>query len=276
MATTGDDDGDAVAGTPWRDFPLLVGEEPVGVLSVRAATDDGLEARQERVVAQLAPTVALVARAVALAVEAEHARSDLSCEREAERNRILADLHDDLGPMLAGMSMRVGAAQQLSPTPALAALAEDLAAARSDLRRIVAGLTPSALAGQGAEVAITRLVDSFRTDTGPDIELVGGVPAGLGPESTIAVYRTVAEAVTNALRHADPSHVTVRIEHHVHADAGTLTVSVADDGRGGVVVPGVGLTSLRSRARDLGGTLDVSRTPPVGTLLTLTLPDAHR
>ena len=91
----------------WTTLPLLVGEQRVGTMAVRADHPEGLEARQDQVVRQLAPTVALAARAVDLAVEAQHARNDVIRERQAERARILGDLHDGLGPSLVGMSMRV-------------------------------------------------------------------------------------------------------------------------------------------------------------------------
>lgn len=258
----------------WRGFPLVVGDEHVGVLTVRAPSVDGLEVRQERAIRQLVPTVALVARAVTSALEAEHARSDLTRERIAERGRILADLHDDLGPVLAGMSMRVEAARHATPAPTLDALAQDLATARADLRRIVAGLTPAALHGQEAGTAIAQLVDSFRTDTGPIVRLHGVVPPDLGPETALTVYRTIAEAVTNALRHASPTLVAVEVEQS--ADDGTLALRITDSGgRSGTphIVPGVGLTSLRARAEALGGTLHVTTNP---TVVRLTLPAADR
>lgn len=256
-------------------FPLVVGDDHVGVLTVRAPSADGLEVRQERAIRQLVPTVALVARAVTSALDAEHARSDLTRERAAERGRILADLHDDLGPVLAGISMRVEAARHATPAPTLDALAEDLATARADLRRIVAGLTPTALQGQEAGTAIAQLVNSFRTDNGPVIRLQGAVPADIGAETALTVYRTIAEAVTNALRHASPTLVTVQVEQA--PDDGTLALSITDSGAPSAttphIVPGVGLTSLRSRAEALGGTLVVTTDP---TVVRLTLTRADR
>ena len=264
------DDVDAPDG--WSAHPLVVGSERVGTLLVQPSHSEGLEARQGRVVEQLLPTVALVARAVALAVDAEHARLDVAHERDAERARILADLHDDLGPVLAGMSMRVAATRARHPIAELDALAEDLASCRSDLRRIVAGFAPAALRTGDAGAAIADLVDSFAAAGGPQVALVGAVPDGVGGTTGVVLYRTVAEGITNAVRHAAPDHITVRIERV--AELG-LRLTVTDDGSGGVVVPGVGLSSLRARAAELGGTLEVAPAEPDGTMLTLTLPEGQ-
>jgi signal transduction histidine kinase len=85
----------------------------------------------------------------------------------------------------------------------------------------------------------------------------------------VAVYRSVAEGVANALRHGHAQHVAVRV---VTSPGGDTHVDVRDDGVGGVIVPGVGLTSLRRRAEHLGGTLSIRPQQPVGTHLHLELP----
>lgn len=252
----------------WTVYPLVVGEDRVGTMTVRHRDDEGLENRQVRVIGQLAPTVALVARAVGLAVDAQHARSDVVRERELERARILADLHDDLGPSLAGMGMRVAALRSANPSLELTELARDLAACRADLRRIVSALTPEPLVHADLAGALTSLIASFETSSGPAVRLAS---AGMGDvEGSVAVltYRFVAEGVTNALRHASPDEVVVSV---AMLDSG-LRVTVRDDGRGGPVSPGVGLTSLRTRARELGGQLSHHEHPGGGLELTLLVP----
>ena len=266
-------DDDPSAPEQWTVHPLEVGGDQVGTLLIESADPEGPEARQEKVVAQLLPTVALVARAVGLAVEAEHARRDVARERDAERKRVMSDLHDGLGPVLAGMSMRVQAALRTPGTAdtetLLADLAADLAASRTDLRRIVSGITPSVLDEGDLEAALRSLVRSFGEPVdGPRVSLA--VPAGVAasPAVEVAVYRCVAEGVTNALRHAAASSIDVRVE----ADLGQIRVDVVDDGRGGPVVPGVGLSSLAQRAHSLGGCLRVGAAGPGGTHLHVELP----
>ena len=249
---------------------LVVAGERVGTLSIRPEHPEGPEPRQARMVARLLPTVALVAHAVALAIEADHARQDVARERDLERSRILGDLHDGVGPVLAGLSMRVQAELRRAPTPLLQALAAELADCRGDLRRIVSGLTPSALHDGDLAGALARLADSFANED-RTISLrtrLGPTPA-LTPEVTVAVYRCVAEGITNALRHGNPSQVTVEVRV---GTAGRIEIDVCDDGTGGTVVPGVGLTSLLRRAEQLGGHLRVEQQQPTGVRLHVELP----
>jgi signal transduction histidine kinase len=257
----------------WVLHPLLVGGDQVGALLVEYGNNEGPELRQQRVVAQLLPTVALVARAVGLAVEAEHARRDVARERDAERTRILGDLHDGLGPVLAGMSMRVQATlrttRDADHAELLTDLSADLARSRTDLRRLVAGITPSVLDDGDLGSALDRLVHSFRSTTGgPALDLDVQLSVALPSEVQVAVYRSVAEGVTNALRHARASRigVSVRTTHD------EVLVDVFDDGAGGPVVPGVGLSSLAKRAESLGGCIEVFAGGPRGTRLQLRLP----
>ncbi len=253
----------------WELHALVVGGDRVGTLLLEPSHREGSEPRQQRTAAQLLPTVALVAKAVSLAVEADHARRDVARQRDAERARILGDLHDGLGPVLAGMGMRVRAEMRREPTPVLESLAGDLAACRTDLRRIVSGLTPSVLVDGDLATALARLVGSF-DGHGPlvalDVRLDGGLPLSL--DVAVAVYRSVAEGVTNALRHAQARRVTVTVRRTA---GGRVAVDVGDDGIGGPIVWGVGLSSLRRRAAELGGVLDVAA-HGTGTRLTVDLP----
>ena len=250
------------------DHPLLVGGDRVGTLLVDSDDPEGPEPRQARMVEQLLPTVGLVVRAVGLAVEAEHARQDVARERDVERARILGDLHDGLGPVLAGMSMRVQAELRRRPTPLLVSLASELAQGRGDLRRIVSGLTPSALHDADLAGALRRLVATFEGD-GRHVGLELAVQRPPTGDRAVAVYRFVAEGITNALRHGQASHVAVRV---ATTAAGHVAVDVRDDGVGGPIAPGVGLTSLRQRAEQLGGSLAVGPYEGGGVLLHVELP----
>lgn len=253
----------------WIDHRLLIGGDSVGTLLLNPEDPEGPEPRQTRMVEQLLPTVALVCRAVGLAIEAEHARQDVARERDTERARILGDLHDGLGPVLAGMSMRVQAELRRTPSPLLEALAPELAEARGDLRRIVSGLTPSALHDADLTAALERLIATFDGDDDRHVGLEVAVEHPLAREVSIAVYRCVAEGITNAMRHGRASHVAVRVATTV---AGIVIVNVRDDGVGGPIAPGVGLTSLRQRAEQLGGSLAVGSCDEGGVLLHVELP----
>jgi signal transduction histidine kinase len=252
----------------WVLYPLLVGGDRVGTLFLEPAHPEGPEPRQQRTIAQLLPTVSLVAKAVSLAVEADHARQDVARQRDAERARILGDLHDGLGPILVGMSMRVRAELRQRPTPLLEALASELADCRGDLRRIVSGLTPSVLDDADLPTALQRLVSSF-VGHGPAVALDVSLAEDLSAEIAVAVYRSVAEGVTNALRHARAEQVWVKVRT---MPTGRVHVDVSDDGIGGPIAYGVGLSSLRRRAHELGGTLHVAAEHETGTRLHVELP----
>jgi signal transduction histidine kinase len=252
----------------WIAYPLDVGRDQVGTLVIQPSNPEGPEPHQEQVVRRMLPTVALMTRAVDLAVTAELARRDVARQREQERSRILGDLHDGVGPELAGLSMAVQAELRTNPTPLLATLASGLANARGDLRRIVSGLTPSALQDTDLEVALARLIESFQAADG-QVELSTDLGPGIAPDVAVAVYRSVAEGVANALRHGRADHVTV---HVAASEDGTIHVDVHDNGAGGAIVPGVGLTSLQRRAEDLGGRLSIRPQQPTGVHLHLELP----
>jgi signal transduction histidine kinase len=262
----GPDEPDPTTGV--EEHPLLVGGARVGTLQVYPRHPEGPEPRQELALAQLLPTVALMTRAVGLAVEADQARRDVDRERDAERARILGDLHDGLGPALAGMSMRVQAEARRAPTPLLQSLATGLTEARGDLRRVVSDLTPSALRDTSLEAALHGLVADLAGDDA-HVDLDATLATEPSEETAVAVYRSVAEGVANALKHGRAAHVLVHVRV---APSGAVEVDVRDDGAGGAVVPGVGLTSLRRRAEQLGGNVHVEPARPGGIHLHVEFP----
>jgi signal transduction histidine kinase len=254
----------------WELYPLDVGRERVGVLLIDPGDPEGSEPHQERIVRRMLPAIALIARAVDLAVAAEQARQDVARQRDQERTRILSDLHDGVGPQLAGMSMRVQAQLRRDPTPLMRSLATGLASARGDLRRIVSGLTPSALHDTDLTGALVNLVESFDA-ADRRVLLETQVDPGIPDEVAVAVYRSVAEGVANSLRHGRAQTVKVRV---VALQQHAISVDIFDDGMGGVIVEGVGLTSLRRRAEHLGGCLTIGPHQPSGVHLHLELPRA--
>ena len=123
-----------------------------------------------------------------------------------------------LGPALAGMSMRVQATLRDDPSPEYAALladlADGLAASRTDLRRIVAGLTPSALDDGDLGPALrawSRRSGGQHEGPRVSLETALGACALCLRRLQVAVYRCVAEGVTNALRHASASAIDVSV-----------------------------------------------------------------
>jgi len=223
--------------------------------------------------ADLARQVAPSAAAVRLTRDLQTARERLVTAREEERRRLRSDLHDGVGPTLSGARMQVRAClgRDVSPEVAatLGALAEDLSQASAEIRRVIDGLRPPAL-DRGLEEALRAAVrrydgiDSVRVDL--DLaENLDGFPAAV----EVATYRVLDEALSNAVRHAEPTTVSVRL---VRSDD-RLELTVRDDGTGFVAAreDGVGLTSMRERCEELGGQLDLTTTPS-GTMVQATFP----
>jgi signal transduction histidine kinase len=140
-----------------------------------------------------------------------------------------------------------------------------------DVRRLVDGLRPPALDELGLAGALGEELRRLERATGVRCTLdVPDVLPALPAAVEVAALRIALEATTNALRHASASGCAVRLA----ADDGCLTVDVQDDGTGLPVdpVPGVGLSSMRERAEEVGGTLTAVGRPGGGTTVRAVLP----
>jgi signal transduction histidine kinase len=203
--------------------------------------------------------------------------------REEERRRIQRDLHDGLGPTLAGIGLQLGVAKGLvrsDPDAAeamLQRLDELVGTAVGDVRRILEDLRPPALDHLGLVSAIkegTSYLTRHSDNDGFTISVeVSGNMDGLPATIEVAAFRIVMEAVTNAYRHARASRCSVSL-----ARRSNLEISIADDGVGvsGEHQPGIGIESMCQRAVELGGTCVLHQRPGGGTLVRAELPMALR
>ena len=222
-----------------------------------------------RAVAALARTIARLRSAQRLMVEAV----------ESERRRLRQELHDGLGPALAGIALGVRAAgsavgaQAPATAELLGRLADETEASLEEVRRIVYDLRPPALDQLGLRGAV--LAHAERCCGGPGapalhIEIPGlpDLPAAV----EMATYRIAVEAITNTMRHAAAQRLILRL----NANQDRVLLEVEDDGLGLPVdlVPGVGLTSMRERADSVGGHLEISSGGAGGTLIRAVLPTA--
>jgi signal transduction histidine kinase len=249
----------------------------VGRLVLGARRD---ESRSDaRLVADVARHLAAAALAVRRADDLRHSRERIVAAREEERRRLRRDLHDGLGPALAGIDMQLAGARALlasRPDAARAALgdvARDASATVADVRRLVNGLRPPALDDLGLAFAIREQAErlSRPTDGHPlDVEVtVEGDLRGLPAAVEVAAFRIAQEALVNVARHADATRCSVRLSRN-----GALELVVEDDGGGLATAAraGVGLVSMRERAAELGGTLQVAPRPARGTVVRALLP----
>ena len=252
-------------------FAVTEGSDRLGTLTVgRRTTSSRFTRRERRTLEAVADQVGTLLRQATLSAEIQGHREQLVTAREDERRRLRRDLHDGVGPSLAGIAMQLdGLAGRLAESPELAARAEaardDLRRTVSSVRRMVDGLRPPALDDMGLDGALRELVDRYDGRVSLRCDLPRDLPAA----TEAAAYLITSEAVTNAMRHADCDHCQVDL-----APASPwLVISVADDGHG---IPesaprGVGLTSMRDRAAEVGGLLEVTTTPH-GTVVRTHLP----
>ena len=248
--------------THSRTLPLQLGGNEVGemVVGLRAG-DMSLAAGDEQVLRIVAPLLAQTLHARALAAELLESRASTITAIEDERRRLRRDLHDGLGPTLTGVAFATDAARnQLQSNPERAdALLErlrgDTTSAIAEVRRLVEGLRPPALDELGLVGALRQQASALHTEGGSSLRVTISAPAEL-PEMSAAVevttYRVVVEALTNAARHAGATAAQVELD----VDGGVFRLSVQDDGHGATAwKPGVGMSSMRERVEQVGGTL---------------------
>jgi signal transduction histidine kinase len=200
--------------------------------------------------------------------------------QESERRAIARDLHDSVGQALTAIRLQLqilGASEVPGGTEAVARMLGLVDGSLGEIRRAVQRLGPAVLEDLALDEALRRLVDDFSGPTQRVLRLqLAGVP--LPPALETTCYRVVQEALTNAIRHAEASHVEVE----VIADTTSLRVEVRDDGRGlpaGVAsaAQGSGLAGMEERVELLGGRLILESVPGRGTIVRAELPlDARR
>jgi two-component system, NarL family, sensor kinase len=259
-------------------FPLISQRETVGRLVVGTRSrGERLGPDDERLLADLARQAGPATHAVALRQALDASRAGLVTAREEERRRLRRDLHDGLGPTLAGLTLgldtaRARSAGQPELQELLGRLKAETQRAVTDVRRIVYGLRPPALDEFGLVGSLREEIGRLHSEA-PALSVTLDAPgedlADLPAAVEVACYRIVTEALTNVTRHAHATQCMVRIEL-THG----LDVDVRDDGIG---LPdgwrtGVGIQSMRERVAELGGELVIEPCLPHGTRITARLP----
>jgi signal transduction histidine kinase len=255
------------AGEPERRIPLVQAGGVVGELQV---TGGRRRHKDHGTLAELAGALAPAVHAARLHTDLVHSRERLVVAREEERRRLRRDLHDGLGPALAGLTLKLDTARNLlGDAPLLREMRDDVQGTIADVRHLVEGLRPVSLDELGLAEALRRLVDRAPPD-GPLVHLVTDAADSPAAAVEVAAYRIVQEALTNVLRHSGAHSCDVT----VCGRNGSLVVSVADDGRGAGEASsgGSGLETMRERAEELGGSLELLPRAGGGTLVRAILP----
>ncbi|MDP8950185.1 MAG: histidine kinase [Actinomycetota bacterium] len=265
-------------------LPLVHQGEKIGeLLLAPRAPGESFTPADRSLLDDLAQQAGIAVHAVHLTNDLQRARERLVSAREEERRRLRRDLHDGLGPQLSSQALTIDAALTLlrrDPDSAEALLLDLRAQAQdavSDIRRLVYALRPPALDDLGLLGALRETAARYGQN---GLRVSVNAPEPLPPLPAaveVATYRIAQEAMTNVARHAAAHACSVSLE--IDDGARMLRLEVRDDGRGlpnrwagAPIGTGVGLTSMRERTAELGGTLVVETFPEEGTSVRAELP----
>ncbi len=199
---------------------------------------------------------------------------------EEQQRKIGQDIHDDLCSQLSGIGCLTKvledqlAEDRRKETELMKSVCEMVATAGMTARQIAHGLVPSVLENQGLADALEELISTNRKTYGIDIRLSISAEEAISEienETCIQVYRIAQEAISNATRHSDAESiiVTVAIENH------RFEMTIQDDGKGmseDLVSLGLGLTTMRRRAKLILADFDIHASPGDGTTIHCSVP----
>jgi len=266
-------------------FPLSYHTEPVGelLLAPRAEGESFLPADMKllNIIVQQAGTAAHAIRLTEdlhkLNADLQQSRERLVTAQEEERRRLRRDLHDGVGPTLASLSQRLDTAADLvssDPQESVELLKElkgQVKGTVAEIRRLVYALRPPVLDEFGLVSAVREHVAPYTGPNGLHIGFEATEPMPPLPAAVeVAAYRIALEAFTNVVQHAQATKcaIALRVEKDM------LIIEVLDDGigigSGGHA--GVGLSSMRERAAELGGECKVEKNLDHGTRVNARLP----
>jgi signal transduction histidine kinase len=257
--------------------PLLLRGRPIGILT--AHDKEGGDPRFTDEDLRLAETLsARVAVAVDLSQRvARDALRNVVSAQELERERLARELHDETGQaltsILLGLKELEDAGSPADVSSASARLRELVVTTLQDVRRLAVELRPKALDDFGLVPALERLVETFQEQTG--IEVIMEPQLGqerLPSEIETALYRIIQEALTNVVKHAQASRVSIVLSRR----GSSVSAVFEDDGRGFAVdetrEDGLGLLGMKERLSLLDGRLQIESSSNGGTTLVAEVP----
>lgn len=273
-------------------LPVLQGERVAGALFVVGEARDPFTALDTPFLVTLGQQVGaalenadLTRRLAERTAELERLQTQLLRRHEEERRRISRELHDETAQVLAAVSLQLGVLREQGAPE----LAEALDRARDlvghgirSIRSVTRNLRPVALDDLGLLPALRALARDLTGDSGGTPLDVGFEAPSQIPELTneaeLALYRTVQEALANAVRHGAAHHVSVCVQ----PDAAGLLLRVDDDGPG--LPPDVlagggrgqsGLAGIRERVTGVGGWVRLGQSAAGGARVEIWIPSSH-
>jgi two-component system, NarL family, sensor histidine kinase DevS len=257
--------------------PLLARERPIGVLVAHDKTgpDPRFSSSDLRLAEQFANRAAI---AVDLSRRvARDALRRVVSGQELERRRLARELHDETGQALTSILLGLRAVEEAANPDqmrgAASHLRELVVGTLQDVRRLAVQLRPKALDDFGLVAAVERLVQTFSEATAIRVDLEAQLGDNrLPPEVETTLYRIVQEALTNIVKHAGASRVSILLVR----SSGSATVVIEDDGHGfdpaELREDGIGIIGMRERVELHEGRLTVESTPGSGATLAAEVP----
>jgi two-component system NarL family sensor kinase len=197
--------------------------------------------------------------------------------QEKTSERIARDLHDQVGGMLSSTRFQLALHMHQGDQPAegLALVKGQIDETLEQVRKISHELIPPTLRKFGLSVALKKLVEKQSLPPEALRLHIQGYQDRLAPEAETHLYRFAQEALGNALKHAEASHIAIRLQ----TEPGQLKLSISDDGKGFALPDqhegprdSLGLLNMASRARLLGGSLDIQAQPGKGSEVSIAIP----
>jgi PAS domain S-box-containing protein len=251
--------------------PIRLGGRLWGAVVVSTVADTPFPEGSEQRISDFAELVGVALANAEARQELADSRARIVQAGDEARRRLERNLHDGAQQRLVALSLELRMAERKldAGDPMAAALlkqaSQDLAGALEELRELARGIHPAILSDKGLVPALEMLAGRATVP----VELCATLDGRLPPPVEAAAYYLVAEALTNAAKHARASCVNVSVTR----GNGRAVVEVADDGVGGADLrAGSGLRGLRDRVEALGGELDLDSREGAGTTLVARLP----
>jgi signal transduction histidine kinase len=252
--------------------PLLVGNRTIGTLDVQSSKLDAFGAEELRVLQSLGDQVAVAIENAGL----YHRSRELAVLEE--RGRLARDLHDSVIQALYSLNLlaegwrRSAGSGQDGNVEKFDRIGEIAHQALKEMRLLVYELQPMPLKQEGLLGALHQRLGAVENRSGVEARLVAEDLVDFPLEVEEGLYRIALEALNNALKHSEGTKVTVRLE----AMKEEVTLQVMDNGCGfdadsPAFQGGMGLTSMRQRVEELGGSLSIESSPGRGTTVKATV-----
>lgn len=251
--------------------PVVVDGRIWGALVIGSTQKEPMPVETEARIGDFADLVATAITNAETRAELTASRARIVTAADQARRRFERDLHDGAQQRIVSLGLELRALEASMPSDQrdlrdqVSRLVDGLSGVSADLQEISRGIHPAILSRGGLGPAIKTLARRSAVPVELDLDVDRRLPESV----EVAAYYVVAEALTNAAKHARASVVTVGAS----ADEHELCVTVSDDGVGGAVSGGgSGLIGLKDRVEALAGRLDIASSAGSGTTLTVTIP----